>query len=68
MAVGLSGTACVHRCVDRREAIAAALHGAAAQDLGVVAGKGHENYQEIAGVRIDYSDREVVANMLGVTN
>lgn len=66
MAAGLTGAVCVHRCPDRSEAIARALAAASAQDLIVVAGKGHENYQEIMGVRVDYSDRTVVANLLGV--
>jgi len=64
MTAGLSGSACAHRCTDRREATARALAEADADDLIVVAGKGHENYQEIAGVRSEYSDRDVVANLL----
>jgi UDP-N-acetylmuramoyl-L-alanyl-D-glutamate--2,6-diaminopimelate ligase len=66
MVGGLTGTACTHRCADRREAIAGAIRGAAANDLVVVAGKGHEDYQEVAGVRSEFSDREIVANLLGV--
>lgn len=64
MAAGLTLRARAHRCTDRREAITRALDGADAQDLIVVAGKGHETYQEIAGIRVDYSDREVVANLM----
>ncbi|MDH3640794.1 MAG: UDP-N-acetylmuramoyl-L-alanyl-D-glutamate--2,6-diaminopimelate ligase [Gammaproteobacteria bacterium] len=66
IAAGLSGGACVHRCEDRAEAIGAALDAARADDLVVVAGKGHEDYQEIAGVRTAYSDRDTVAKLLGV--
>jgi len=66
MAGGLTGTVCTHRCADRREAIAGAIGDAAANDLVVVAGKGHEDYQEVAGVRSEFSDRKVVANLLGV--
>jgi UDP-N-acetylmuramoyl-L-alanyl-D-glutamate--2,6-diaminopimelate ligase len=68
MAAGLTGAVCSHRCVDRGEAIAAALDAAGPNDLLVVAGKGHEDYQEIAGERIDFSDRLVVADLLGATN
>ena len=41
---------------DRAAAIRAAIAGANAQDTLLVAGKGHEPYQEIAGVRHPYSD------------
>ena len=45
---------------DRAKAIAAALSAAAAGDVVVVAGKGHETTQEIAGVRHHFDDREVI--------
>ena len=41
---------------DRAQAIAAALGAAAAGDVVLIAGKGHEAYQEIAGRRISFSD------------
>ncbi|MCW5632997.1 MAG: UDP-N-acetylmuramoyl-L-alanyl-D-glutamate--2,6-diaminopimelate ligase, partial [Rubrivivax sp.] len=41
---------------DRREAIATAVAGAAPGDVVLLAGKGHEDYQEIAGVRRPFSD------------
>jgi UDP-N-acetylmuramoyl-L-alanyl-D-glutamate--2,6-diaminopimelate ligase len=44
--------------VDRREAIAFAVASAKAGDLVLVAGKGHEPYQEIAGVKRPFSDVE----------
>ncbi|MFA7293405.1 MAG: UDP-N-acetylmuramoyl-L-alanyl-D-glutamate--2,6-diaminopimelate ligase [Rhodocyclaceae bacterium] len=45
---------------DRRQAIVAAVAGAAAADVVLVAGKGHEAYQEVAGVFHPFSDlREV---------
>jgi UDP-N-acetylmuramoyl-L-alanyl-D-glutamate--2,6-diaminopimelate ligase len=44
--------------VDRREAIGAAIGAARAADVVLVAGKGHEPYQEIAGVRRPFSDAE----------
>ncbi len=44
---------------DRRRAIALALRGARRGDIVLVAGKGHETYQEIAGVRHAFSDAAV---------
>ena len=41
---------------DRRRAIACALRGARRGDIVLVAGKGHENYQEAGGVRRPFSD------------
>lgn len=46
--------------LDRGEAIAMAFSTAAPQDAILVAGKGHEDYQEISGVRRHFSDREQV--------
>lgn len=43
---------------DRAEAIRRAVMDAAADDVIVVAGKGHEPYQEINGVRLPFSDAE----------
>jgi len=44
--------------VDRRAAIRAAIHAAAPEDIIVLAGKGHEPYQESNGVKVPFSDRE----------
>jgi UDP-N-acetylmuramoyl-L-alanyl-D-glutamate--2,6-diaminopimelate ligase len=44
---------------DRQVAIFAAVHQAKAGDVVLLAGKGHEAYQEIAGVRHPFDDREV---------
>lgn len=49
---------------DRTQAINSAIHHAQKGDCVVIAGKGHEAYQEIAGIRIPYSDREVVLTAL----
>jgi UDP-N-acetylmuramyl-tripeptide synthetase len=43
---------------DRAEAIRAAVLGAGARDLVLIAGKGHEDYQEVMGVRRHFSDVE----------
>ena len=45
---------------DRAEAIRTATMLAASGDLILVAGKGHETYQEIAGVRHHFDDREII--------
>lgn len=52
------------RIVNRREAICLALSEAQPGDLVLVAGKGHENYQEIAGIRHPFDDRAVVREFL----
>ena len=49
---------------DRREAITAAITAAAAHDVVLIAGKGHEDYQESAGQRIPFSDAAVAAEAL----
>jgi UDP-N-acetylmuramoyl-L-alanyl-D-glutamate--2,6-diaminopimelate ligase len=49
---------------DRQVAIFTALHQARPGDVVLLAGKGHETYQEIAGVRHPFSDREVAAAAL----
>jgi UDP-N-acetylmuramoyl-L-alanyl-D-glutamate--2,6-diaminopimelate ligase len=46
--------------VDRGRAIAQALRAADARDVVLIAGKGHETYQEVAGVRQPFSDVEQV--------
>lgn len=46
--------------IDRQEAIEYALQHCETKDVVVIAGKGHEAYQEIAGVKIPFSDHQVV--------
>ena len=46
--------------VDRREAIRTACMMAEKGDVILIAGKGHENYQEIQGVKHHFDDKEVV--------
>jgi UDP-N-acetylmuramoyl-L-alanyl-D-glutamate--2,6-diaminopimelate ligase len=49
---------------DRRAAIALALGRARPGDIVVVAGKGHEAGQEVAGVVHPFDDRDVVRELL----
>ncbi len=60
---GFEGEAC-EVLVDRREAIAAGISYMTPGDILLIAGKGHEDYQEFAGRRIDFDDREVARQML----
>ncbi|MFC5411274.1 UDP-N-acetylmuramoyl-L-alanyl-D-glutamate--2,6-diaminopimelate ligase [Larkinella bovis] len=46
--------------VDRHEAIFQAVALAGPHDVVLVAGKGHETYQEIKGVKYDFDDRQVL--------
>ncbi|MDD3044589.1 MAG: UDP-N-acetylmuramoyl-L-alanyl-D-glutamate--2,6-diaminopimelate ligase [Candidatus Delongbacteria bacterium] len=50
---------------DRREATAKAISMAGTGDVVIIAGKGHESYQETDGVKYPYSDRETVINLTG---
>ena len=49
---------------DRREAITRSIAAAAARDVVLIAGKGHEDYQESAGRRVHFSDAEVATEVL----
>jgi UDP-N-acetylmuramoyl-L-alanyl-D-glutamate--2,6-diaminopimelate ligase len=49
---------------DREEAIKTACMMAKEKDIILIAGKGHETYQEIKGVKHPFDDREVVERML----
>jgi len=52
------------RIADRREAIRAAVMLANPGDVVLLAGKGHETYQEIMGVKHHFDDREELKNAL----
>jgi UDP-N-acetylmuramoyl-L-alanyl-D-glutamate--2,6-diaminopimelate ligase len=58
----LSQTLCI---VNRKEAIKTALTLAAKGDIVLIAGKGHENYQEIEGVKHHFDDKEIVLDFFG---
>ena len=51
--------------VDRKEAIRTACMMAEKGDVILIAGKGHEDYQEIKGVKHHFDDREVVREIFG---
>ncbi len=50
--------------VNRRKAIQLALKNASAGDTILVAGKGHENYQEISGIKYPFDDRQVIRELV----
>ena len=52
--------------VDRKEAIRTACMMAEKGDVILIAGKGHEDYQEIKGVKHHFDDREIVREIFGV--
>lgn len=67
MATGLSAadmetTLCI---TDRKQAIKTAITLAHKGDVILVAGKGHEDYQEIKGVKHHFDDREVIRELIG---
>ena len=49
---------------DRREAIKTALLMAPPKSMVLVAGKGHENYQEVKGIRVHFDDKELLTEYL----
>ena len=48
---------------DRREAIKTAVSLAVKEDIILVAGKGHEKYQDIKGVKYDFDDKKILNEM-----
>lgn len=62
---GVNKSGCPHEVIeDRRAAIKYALENAKAKDVIVLAGKGHENYQEIGGGKRHFDEKEIVAELL----
>lgn len=51
---------------DRKDAIKSAIKFAEAKDIILVAGKGHETYQDINGVKHHFDDKEVIEELLHV--
>lgn len=51
---------------DRKEAIRTACHLAKPGDIILIAGKGHEKYQEIDGIRYHFDDKEILTEQLNL--
>jgi UDP-N-acetylmuramoyl-L-alanyl-D-glutamate--2,6-diaminopimelate ligase len=51
---------------DRREAIKTAVSLAQKEDIVLIAGKGHEKYQDIKGVKYDFDDKKVLGEMFAL--
>jgi UDP-N-acetylmuramoyl-L-alanyl-D-glutamate--2,6-diaminopimelate ligase len=66
MEIGLSSSAQRKRIsiVDRKEAIRTAVMMANNDDIILVAGKGHEKYQDINGVKYPFDDKEILKELL----
>jgi UDP-N-acetylmuramoyl-L-alanyl-D-glutamate--2,6-diaminopimelate ligase len=65
MQAGVTGAdaAKVLTIADRREAIKTAVMMAGADDIVLVAGKGHENYQDVQGVKTPFDDKLVLTEL-----
>ena len=50
--------------IDRKEAIAYAIHNGQPGDVIVLAGKGHEDYQEIKGKKYPMDERDLIRDIL----
>ena len=63
---GIKPTGAKYEIVEnRREAIRQAMEMAVGGDIIVLAGKGHETYQEIGGVKYPFDEKVVVSELLG---
>ncbi len=51
---------------DRKEAIKTAVSLANSEDIVLIAGKGHEKYQEIKGVKYDFDDKKILNEMFAL--
>jgi len=68
MGVPANKTAIVLAITNRKEAIRTACMMARPGDIILIAGKGHEDYQEIKGVKHHFDDREIIREIFNVTN
>jgi len=64
---GLARAAVVLEHPDRQTAITMAVAGMQPGDVLLIAGKGHEDYQQIAGTTIHFSDKEAALRAIGET-
>lgn len=67
MLMGVAEASNVIRRTDRREAIICAYKSAGPDDVVVICGKGHEDYQIFKDKTIHFSDREIAAELQGVS-
>ena len=64
---GVKKSGCEYIIIEnRRDAIEYALKNAKKNDVIILAGKGHENYQEINGGKQHFDEKEIVAEILGL--
>lgn len=62
---GIEGIECQYRVVENRlKAIEYAIEIAEKNDIIILAGKGHETYQEIHGIKYDFNEEEIVLSLL----
>lgn len=64
IAEGIPASIAVTKMVDREKAIAHALKAADKDDIILIAGKGHEDYQQIGSVKYPFSDQAVVRKLM----
>ena len=64
MAAGLERPDDAQVIADRGEAIRAAVEESGPGDIVLVAGKGHEDYQETAGQKLAFSDEDAIREVL----
>ena len=60
ISAGILSVENVEIIVDRKTAIVQTIKNAKSNDIILIAGKGHENYQEIGDVKYHFSDQEIV--------
>ncbi len=65
---GFDNPQSITRITDRKKAIEEAIKDADANTMILIAGKGHETYQEVAGERHDFDDRAIARAALGSRN
>ena len=61
---GMTGSTSIEIQPDRALAIRAAITGSGKEDIVLIAGKGHETYQEIMATKLPFSDRQLVRSLL----
>jgi UDP-N-acetylmuramoyl-L-alanyl-D-glutamate--2,6-diaminopimelate ligase len=66
MAGGVKDAAKIAFVEDRRRAISLALDAAREGDCLLIAGKGHETYQEFADTIVPFDDRQVARELIGI--